>query len=126
MRSSGVSAYDRAIAVRLVSLVSVVLLAGAGIYVVTDRSRLATRIAGRQASYHACARSYSGSNERKQRERLCGWSQLSQIRRGDLIGIPFLALALGLSFLLVYKIAHQSTDGGAPKVGDSRPEDPIM
>jgi hypothetical protein len=83
------------------------------------------RIEARQASYQACAHTYQGRTERIRRERICGWSQLSQIRHGDLIGFPFLALAIGLSFLLVYKVAHQSTEGGA-QVGDSRRDDPLI
>jgi hypothetical protein len=111
---------------RLVLLLSVVLLAGVGIYVVNDRSRLATRIEVRQASYRTCSKPYKGSNERARRANACGWSQLARIRRGDLTGVPFLALAVALSILLAYKIAHPSSGVGAIKVGDSRADDPLI
>ena len=111
--------YDRGISFRIALMGSVVLLAAAGFYVARDRSRLETRVHDRQALPAHCRR-------RTRSATACGAAGLLQIRRGDLLGVPFLILAVGLSLILVFKIANPPADDRILKVGDSRADDALL
>jgi hypothetical protein len=100
-------------------------MAGAAYFVVTDRSRLESQIHRRQARYASCAQRYPGHRLALTRADDCGWLRLSDARRGDLLGLPFLAVALGLFLLLIYKIGRPRTDVPL-KIADGRAEDPLM
>jgi hypothetical protein len=113
--------------VRLASVLSAVLMVGLALFVVKDRSRLESQIDARQASYVACAHDYRGRELAATRQRVCGWTQLSEHRLGDLLGLPFFAVALGLSLILIYRISKPDADGSGPaRFGDPRPDDPVI
>ena len=100
-------------------------MTGAAVFVVTNRSRLESQIHRRQARYAACARRYPGHELAGTRAGTCGWLRLSDARRGDLRGLPFLAVALGLFLVLIYKIGHPRAEVPL-KIADARAEDPMM
>jgi hypothetical protein len=106
---------------RLATALAVGLLAAASVYVVRDRSSLAHTIHARQVAYPVCARGLP----RIRAEQRCGWSALDDSRRGDLYGLPFLALALALTLLLLYKIRERPPDD-APRGGYVRADDPVL
>jgi hypothetical protein len=113
--------------VRLTSVLSVILMVGLALFVVKDSSRLESQIDARQAHYLACSHAYRGRKLVATRQRVCGWSQLSEHRLGDLLGLPFFALALGLSLILIYRISRPDADGSGPaRFGDPRPDDPVI
>jgi hypothetical protein len=115
------------ISVRLVSVLSVVLIAALALFVVKDRSRLESQIHSRQARYVSCSRDFRGRKLAATKARVCGWSQLSERRLGDLVGLPFFAVALGLTLILVYKIGRpEATGQGVGRFGDPRPDDPVL
>jgi len=115
------------ISVRLLSVLSVVLIAALALFVAKDRSRLESQIHSRQARYASCSREYSGRKLVATKERVCGWSQLSERRLGDLLGLPFFAIALGLTLILVYKIGRPDATGqGVVRFGDPRPDDAVL
>jgi hypothetical protein len=104
-----------------VSLVfALVVFAGAGVYVVHDRSTLARRIHARELSYTSCARAAKKTLVAQE----CGWKELADARRGDLYGLPFLALALALSLLLIYKV--RVAPDPRPPSGYVRADDPVI
>lgn len=107
-------------AFRISVLLSVVIMAGGGLYVVHDRSKLAGRIHTRELAYTSCARGLSTSVAAKK----CGWKQLEAARRGDLYGLPFLALTLALTLLLIYKV--RVSPDPRPATGYVRADDPVL
>jgi hypothetical protein len=89
-------------------------MAVATAFVVVNRSRLESSIDQRQARSERCVRPQAPPGP-------CGVAHLVQLRKGDLLGLPFLAVGLGLFLLLVYKIGHPGGDdqrvsplGGSP------------
>ncbi len=117
-------AYHPPISLRLASLLSVVVLAAAAIFVVHDRGQLAVRIEAKRAGYAQCLR-HAGANTAANR-RLCGSASLSSERNGDLIGLPFIALAFGLFCVLVYEIARHRGEEPTLNVGDARASDDAL
>jgi hypothetical protein len=81
-----------------------VTIAATAVYVVRDRSHVESHIHARQSGYAQCSQKYPGRKDAAMRERRCGWAQLSGVREGDLLGLPFLVLAAGLSLVLVQRI----------------------
>jgi len=116
--------YYPGISVRIASLLSVILMAAAAYFVVTNRSRIEAQIHRRQTGFATCARSGAGHDLAASRDASCGWAQLSESRRGDLFGLPFIALALGLFLVLTYKIGHPRPENPL-KMADTRGEDPM-
>ena len=95
-------------------------MAGAVVFALENRSRLETRIDRVSLSAHSClARSRRPTGD-------CGLGHLVQLRQGDLLGLPFIALALGLFLLLVYKIDHPGGDQRVAAIGDSGGDEPIV
>ncbi len=97
-----------------------------GAWVVLDRSHVATQIDARKSAYSACAAGFRGVRLQAARQQSCGWRQLSQVARGDLIGLPFLALAVALTLVLVARISHAGADAGLIKMGEPRADDPLI
>jgi hypothetical protein len=91
---------------RLTALTSVAIIAATALYVVHDRSHLAAEIHNRRAAYASCLRANPGSSaiKRHRRAHRCDWSTLAAAREGDLLGVPFFALAVLLSVILVLRI----------------------
>jgi hypothetical protein len=113
------STYHRTISLRLATILSALLMAAAAVFAFTNRSRLESRIQHIRASEPSCALT------RPAPAGDCGVAHLLQLRQGDVLGLPFLALGLGFFLVLVYKIGHP---GGDPPgaIGDSGGEDPIV
>lgn len=99
---------------RIVTAVVVVIaLSGAISYVAVDRARVATHIHARKLNLAACLREHPLARavgvratvlRREQqtvRTEKCYWSTLVEVRDADLYGLPFFALAIGLSLILV-------------------------
>lgn len=112
------------ISLRLASLLSVLLMAAAAFFVVSNRSRVESQIHQRQVRYATCAQSHAGLDLATTRKAACGWAQLSESRRGDLLGLPFVAVALGLFLVLTYKIGHPRA-ADPLRIADARGEDPM-
>jgi hypothetical protein len=108
-------------------VLSVILMAGLAFFVVTNRSRLESQIHARQTHYVACSQRYQGRTFAATRESVCGWGRLSELRLGDLLGLPFFAIAFGLALILIYKIRRPDAAGpGVGRFGDPRPDDPVL
>jgi len=80
----------------------------------------------RAARYGTCLRSPGSGSTAAARRLACGWTQLRAVRRGDLLGLPFLALAAALLLVLVYKIGNSSVEERLLKPGDARADDPMI
>jgi hypothetical protein len=108
------------VAFRISVLLAIAIFAVASVYVLHDRSTLAGRIHTRELAYASCSRGLTSSAAAKQ----CGWKQLQAARRGDLYGLPFLALALALTLLLIYKV--RVSPDPRPAGGYVRADDPVL
>jgi hypothetical protein len=99
-------------------------MAAAAFFVVSNRSRVESQIHQRRIRYATCAATHAGRGLATARRAACGWSQLSESRRGDLLGLPFIAVALGLFLVLTYKIGHPRPVDPL-RIPDARGEDPM-
>jgi hypothetical protein len=109
---------------RLASLAALALLAGATAFVLVDRSHLASEINQRRELHAACAARYpSGSAAEKG---VCGWAELQAIRTGELLGLPFFALAGALMLILLYKCRTSSGGDPAVKMGEASADDAML
>ena len=107
---------------RLTALASIAIIAATSVYVVHDRSHLAAEIRSRQATHTSCVRANPGTTatERRSRRARCSWSNLVAAREGDLLGIPFFALGVLLSIILVVRITIGKPDPADPRGLDVR------
>lgn len=99
---------------------------------VVDRSHLASQIHARQSRYGACVAlvhrslEQSAAQLKAERAQRCGWSQLEALRTGELISLPFFALACLLSLILAFRVGRPRGDEPAIRMGDSSAEDAIL
>jgi hypothetical protein len=96
------------------------LMAAAAAFAITNRSRLETRIEHISLGERGCLA------QRARTAGDCGLGHLVQLREGDLLGLPFIALGLGLFLLLVYKIGRPGSEPRLSAIGDSGSDEPIV
>ena len=89
------------------------VVAGSAAYVLYDRAHVEHHIKARQANYTTCAREYPGARHAKARKSRCGWSELTAIRQGDVLGLPFIIVAIGAFLVLAYHSRPTETESTA-------------
>jgi hypothetical protein len=67
---------------------------------------------------------YPSGGEAKQG--VCGWAELSAIRNGELLALPFFALACVLALVLLYKVRTSGGGDPAAMMGEASPDETML
>jgi hypothetical protein len=57
---------------------------------------------------------------------VCGWAELSAIKNGELLGLPFFALACALVLVLLYKVRTGGGADPAVTMGEASADDTVL
>jgi hypothetical protein len=67
---------------------------------------------------------YPSGSEAKQG--VCGWAELSAIRTGELLALPFFALACVLAVVLLYKVRTSGGGDPAATMGEASADETML